>query len=66
VDGECGLVFDHEVPGDLERMILSLAGDAEKLRAFKSKARERAEQFTYDRSARAFWSFYHRFHNNQL
>ncbi len=66
VDGESGLVFDHKIKGDLESKILALAGNPEKLRAFKSKARERAMLFTYDRSARAFWDFYRRFHNNQL
>ncbi|HKP95175.1 MAG TPA: glycosyltransferase [Fibrobacteria bacterium] len=66
VDGECGLVFDHAVPGDLERKILSLAEDPERLGAFKARARQRAELFTYDRSARAFWDFYRRFHHNQL
>lgn len=66
VDGESGLIFDHEAPGDLERKILSLAEDPERLRAFKGKARERAMLFTYDRSAQAFWDFYRRFHNNQL
>ncbi|MDB5103405.1 MAG: glycosyltransferase, group 1 family [Fibrobacteres bacterium] len=66
VDGECGLVFDHALPGDLEAKILALAGDPAKLLAFKAKARERAMQFTYDRSAHAFWDFYTRYHNNRL
>jgi glycosyltransferase involved in cell wall biosynthesis len=66
VDGECGLVFAHKVAGDLETKILSLALDPPRLLAFKSKARERAMLFTYDRSAQAFWDFYTRFHHDQL
>lgn len=66
VDGECGLVFDPEIPGDLEAKVKALAGDPERLRAFKSKARSRAESFTYDQSARAFWAFYRRLYHNQL
>jgi glycosyltransferase involved in cell wall biosynthesis len=66
VDGECGLVFEHARPGDLEEKILSLARDPAKLAAFKAKARERAMLFTYDRSAKAFWDFYTRFHQNKL
>ncbi|MEO6094984.1 MAG: glycosyltransferase [Fibrobacteria bacterium] len=66
VDGESGLVFAHQVPGDLEAKILSLARNPARLLAFKSKARERAMLFTYDRSAQAFWDFYSRFHHNQL
>jgi glycosyltransferase involved in cell wall biosynthesis len=66
VDGESGLVFDPQIAGDLERKILSLAADPEKLSAFKSRARQRAMLFTYDKSAEAFWDFYRRLHNNQL
>jgi glycosyltransferase involved in cell wall biosynthesis len=66
VDGECGLVFEHAVPGDLEAKILALALDPPRLLAFKAKARERAMLFTYDRSANAFWDFYTRFHQNKL
>jgi glycosyltransferase involved in cell wall biosynthesis len=66
VDGECGLVFAHAVPGDLEGKILALALDPAKLRAFKARARERALHFTYDRSAEAFWDFYTRLHQNRL
>jgi glycosyltransferase involved in cell wall biosynthesis len=66
VDGECGLVFDPKRPGDLEEKVAALAGDPAKLAAFKSKARERALQFTYDRSAEAFWDFYRKYHLNRL
>ena len=66
VEGECGLVFDPERPGDLEEKVFALAADPERLRAFKAKARERALQFTYDRSAEAFWDFYRRFHRNHI
>ena len=66
VDGECGLVFEHAVPGDLEAKVLALALDPPRLLAFKAKARERAMLFTYDRSADAFWDFYTRFHQNKL
>jgi glycosyltransferase involved in cell wall biosynthesis len=66
VDGESGLVFDPAVPGDLESKVLALASDPGKLNAFKARARERAEHFTYDHSAQAFWDFYRRFHNNRL
>lgn len=66
VDGECGLVFDPAKPGDLEAKVLSLAGDPERLKAFKSKARERALHFTYDHSADAFWDFYRKYHLGQL
>jgi glycosyltransferase involved in cell wall biosynthesis len=66
VDGECGLIFDHGVPGDLASKIRLLAGDPQRLRAFKAKARERALLFTYDRSAQAFWDFYCRFYDNRI
>ncbi len=66
VDGECGLIFDHKRPGDLEEKILSLAGDPARLQAFKVKARERALLFTYDRAAQAFWDFYCRHYRNLL
>lgn len=66
VEGECGLVFAHAVPGDLESKILFLALHHSRLLAFKAKARERAMLFTYDRSAKAFWDFYTRFHHNEL
>lgn len=66
IDGECGLVFDPATPGDLEGKIISLACDPERMRAFKSKARERALHFTYDRSAEAFWDFYRRYHRGRL
>jgi glycosyltransferase involved in cell wall biosynthesis len=66
VDGECGLIFNHRLPGDLARKILVLARDPEKLSSFKACARQRAMLFTYDRSAQAFWDFYRGFHNNTL
>jgi glycosyltransferase involved in cell wall biosynthesis len=66
VDGECGLVFDPARPGDLKEKIISLAEAPERMAAFKSKARERALHFTYDRSAEAFWDFYRRFHQGRL
>ncbi len=66
VNGECGLVFENGKPGDLEAKIAALACDPDRLQAFKSKARERALHFTYDRSAEAFWDFYRRYHQNRL
>jgi glycosyltransferase involved in cell wall biosynthesis len=66
VDGECGLVFDPARPGDLLEKTLSLASNPARMLAFKSKARERALHFTYDRSADAFWDFYKRYHQNKL
>jgi glycosyltransferase involved in cell wall biosynthesis len=58
VDGESGMIFDHTLKGDLEAKILSLVAYPERLKAFKSQARERALLFTYDRAADAFWNFY--------
>jgi glycosyltransferase involved in cell wall biosynthesis len=66
VDGECGFVFDHRRPGDLIAKILALAADAEKLKAFKTKARERALQYAYANAAGSFWDFYTNYHLNKL
>lgn len=66
IAGECGLVFDPKLPGDLEEKIFTLASDPERLQAFKAKARVRALEFTYDRSADAFWDFYRKYHRNQI
>ncbi len=56
--GESGLVFSHQAPGDFEAKVLELAADNERLHAFKSKARKRALQFTYEHAADDFWNFY--------
>jgi glycosyltransferase involved in cell wall biosynthesis len=66
VDGECGLVFHHGREGDLSAKILDLAGDAERLRAFKAKARERALRYAYASVTETFWDFYTRYHQNRL
>jgi glycosyltransferase involved in cell wall biosynthesis len=66
IDGGCGLIFDPGVAGDLERKILSLASDPDRLASFKAKARERALEFTYDHAAEAFWDFYRAYHHNQI
>jgi glycosyltransferase involved in cell wall biosynthesis len=66
VDGECGLVFDAGRPGDLETKVIELASDGGRLASFKAKARARALEFTYDRSAEAFWDFYRRYYRNQI
>lgn len=66
VDGECGLVFDAGRPGDLETKVIELASDGGRLASFKAKARARALEFTYDRSAEAFWDFYRRYYCNQI
>ena len=65
-DGECGVVFDPDRPGDLEEKILSLSDDRVRLKAMGSRARERAMQFSYDNAAKAFWDFYCRIHRNEL
>lgn len=65
-DGSCGLVFDSALPGDLEKKILALTGDPARIKAMKSKARERALQFSYDNAAKAFWDFYRSFHQNRF
>jgi glycosyltransferase involved in cell wall biosynthesis len=62
-DGVCGLTFDHTRPGDLAARILELAGDPERLRAMRLRARERALHFSYDNAAQAFWGFYTDYHN---
>jgi glycosyltransferase involved in cell wall biosynthesis len=66
VPGECGLVFDPGIDGDLEDKVYRLAADPDRLQAFKAKARERALHFTYDRSADAFWELYRKYHRNQI
>jgi glycosyltransferase involved in cell wall biosynthesis len=66
VDGECGLVFKNGREGDFVEKILTLAGDAGKLSAFKARARERALEFDYPRVIGAFWDFYTRHNRNQL
>lgn len=66
VPGKCGLIFDPKLPGDLEEKVFALASDPERLKTFKANARERALEFTYDRSADAFWDFYRKYHRNQI
>lgn len=61
-EGVCGLTFDHARHGDLADRILELAGDPERLRAMRVRARERALHFSYDSAAKAFWDFYTRYH----
>jgi glycosyltransferase involved in cell wall biosynthesis len=63
VDGECGRVFRHDVPGDLEDKVLALARDPGRLRAMRAAARERALHYSYDGAAKAFWDYYLRFHH---
>jgi glycosyltransferase involved in cell wall biosynthesis len=65
-DGACGLAFESSRPGDLEAKIISLASDPERLKVMRSKARERALQFSYDEAAKGFWSFYTRFHQGSI
>jgi glycosyltransferase involved in cell wall biosynthesis len=66
IEGECGMIFDPKVPGDLEEKVFALASDPDRLKSFKVKARERALEFTYDHSAEAFWNFYRAYHTHQI
>jgi glycosyltransferase involved in cell wall biosynthesis len=66
IEGECGMIFDPRVPGDLEEKILFIASDPDRLQSFKAKARERALEFTYDHAAEAFWNFYRAYHDQRI
>ena len=63
-NGLCGFVFDAHSPQDFINKVLLLAQDQEKLAAFKLRSRERALQFTYDRSAESFWNYYRHIHQS--
>lgn len=58
VPGTCGEIFRHREPLSLRDRILSLAGDPERLARYRAAARIRAEEFTFENSARAFWNLY--------
>ena len=58
VPNVCGEIFNHQEPNSLRDGMLSLAGDPEKLERYRAAARIRAEEFTYENSARAFWNLY--------
>ncbi len=57
-DGESGVIFSRGISGDFEAKILELVLDVGRLQEFKSKARKRALQFTYEHAADDFWNFY--------
>lgn len=56
--GICGEIFRHQEPLSLRDGILSLAGDSKRLERYRLAARVRAEDFTYENSAQAFWNLY--------
>ncbi len=58
VPGECGDVFRHREPGALRDGILALANDPARLARYRANARGRAQAFSYEAAARAFWEFY--------
>ncbi len=58
VPGVCGEIFHHQEPLSLRDGILSLANDPERLERYRAAARARAEDFTYENSALAFWNLY--------
>ncbi len=58
VPGACGEIFVHADPSALRDGILALAGDADRLARYRVSARARAEEFTNESAATAFWNFY--------
>ena len=58
VPGVCGEMFHNQEPLSLRDGILSLAGDPGRLERYRAAARTRAEEFTYENSAQAFWNLY--------
>lgn len=61
VPGACGAVFAHRDPDSLRAGILELVGDADRLKAleaWRGPARARADEFSYEAAANAFWNFY--------
>jgi glycosyltransferase involved in cell wall biosynthesis len=56
--GVCGEIFHHQDPLSLRDSILSLANDPKRLERYCAAARLRAEEFTYENSAQAFWNLY--------
>jgi glycosyltransferase involved in cell wall biosynthesis len=56
--GVCGEIFAHRDPRALREGIASLSADPERLERYRPAARTRAEEFTNENAARAFWNFY--------
>jgi len=54
----CGDIFRSQESSSLRDGILSLAADPMRLERYRAAARLRAEDFTYENSARAFWNLY--------
>ncbi len=66
VDGECGFIFDPNIPQDFYNKVNSLIENPALLSKFKSQSRERALLFSYDRAAQAFWDLYCKHFNQSL
>ncbi len=56
--GKCGAIFQYQQPQSLQREILKLSTNPEKLAQYRLAARSRAELFSHENAVTAFWKFY--------
>jgi glycosyltransferase involved in cell wall biosynthesis len=57
-DGNCGFVFTAQHEKSLTQTLEHALNHRESWQALRTKARERAQGFTFEHSAQEFWSFY--------